>query len=88
MPSAVRAVQDSLKVAVVGAGMHHSPDGRQGWAVRAHLPALKALPALFEPIAVCTTRQQSAQEAARHFDIPHAFDSLLIWKARFASGRR
>jgi predicted dehydrogenase len=80
MPAAVR--HDRLKVAVVGAGMHHSPDGREGWAVRAHLPALKALPALFEPIAVCTTRQQSAQEAARHFDIPHAFDDVAAMLAR------
>ena len=75
-------MQDRLKVAVVGAGIRHSPDGREGWAVRAHLPALKALPGLFEPIAVCTTRLESAREAARHFDIPHAFDSVAAMLAQ------
>lgn len=34
-----------LKVAVTGTGIKGSPDGREGWAVRAHVPALKALPA-------------------------------------------
>ena len=57
-------MQDRLKVAVVGAGIRHSPDGREGWAVRAHLPALEALPGLFEPIAVCTTRLESARDYA------------------------
>ena len=33
-----------IKVAVVGAGFSNSPDGRERWAVRAHVPALKALP--------------------------------------------
>jgi predicted dehydrogenase len=75
-------MQRTLKVAVVGAGIKHSPDGREGWAVRAHVPALKALPALFEPIAVCTTRQESAEEAARHFGIPHAFDNVATMLAR------
>lgn len=65
-----------LKVAVVGAGIKHSPDGREGWAVRAHLPALQALPALFEPIAVCTAHADSAREAARYFGIAHAFDDV------------
>jgi hypothetical protein len=44
-----------LKVGVTGAGLLRSPDGREGWAVRAHVPALKALPELFEAVAVCTT---------------------------------
>ena len=65
-----------LKVAVVGAGIKNSPDGREGWAVRTHLPALKALPELFEVTAVCTTRLETARTAAAHFSVPHAFDSV------------
>ena len=65
-----------LKVAITGAGLTHSPDGREGWAVRAHVPALKALPDLFEIVAVCTTRRETAEASARHFEIPHAFASV------------
>ncbi|MFT5444938.1 MAG: putative dehydrogenase [Gammaproteobacteria bacterium] len=65
-----------LKVAVVGAGFAHSPDGRERFAVRTHLPALRALPDLFEVVATCTTRMETAQESADHFGIPHAFDSV------------
>ena len=65
-----------LKVAVTGAGLSNSPDGRERWAVRAHLPALKALPDLYEVAAVCTTHMETAQAAASHFDVPHAFDSV------------
>lgn len=65
-----------LKVAVVGASMSNSPDGREKFAIRAHLPALKVLSDLFEVIAVCTTRMQSATATARHFQIPHAFDNV------------
>lgn len=65
-----------LRVAVVGAGIKNSPDGREGWAARAHLPALKALPDLFEVAAVCTTRMETARAAASHFSVPNAFDSV------------
>jgi predicted dehydrogenase len=65
-----------LKVAVVGAGISNSPDGRERWAVRAHLPALKALPDLYETIAVCTTRMETATAAWRQFQVPHAYDSV------------
>ena len=65
-----------LKVAVVGAGISNSPDGRERWAVRAHLPALKALPDLFETVAVCTTRMETANAAAQKFGVPRAFDSV------------
>lgn len=68
--------QRILRVAVVGAGLTHSPDGREGWAVRAHVPALKALPELFDVAAVCTSRRETAQASARHFSIPGAFDSV------------
>jgi len=65
-----------LKVAVVGASMSNSPDGRERFTIRAHLPALKALSDLYEPVAVCTTRMESASATARHFEVPHAFDSV------------
>lgn len=65
-----------LKVAVTGAGLKMSPDGREGWAVRAHVPALQALPDLYELVAVCTTTQATADAAARHFGVAHAFDSV------------
>ena len=65
-----------LKVAVTGAGLKNSPDGREGWAARAHLPALKRLSDLYDLVAVCTTHMETAQNAARHFDVPHAFDDV------------
>jgi predicted dehydrogenase len=65
-----------LKVAVVGAGISNSQDGRERWAVRAHLPALRALPDLYEVVAVCTTRMETAKSTARHFGVPHAFDNV------------
>src|ERR1700746_2771854 len=44
----------------------------RGFASIAHVPALESLPD-FEIIAVCTTRQDSADVAAKHFGIPLAF---------------
>src|SRR6516164_10866340 len=44
----------------------------RGFASIAHVPALKSLPE-FEITAVCTTRQDSADVAAKHFGIPLAF---------------
>ena len=60
------AAGGKLRVGIVGA----SP-GR-GFASIAHIPALQALPNI-EITAVCTTRQDSADAAARHFGIPLAF---------------
>lgn len=65
-----------LKVGVVGAGFAHSPDGRERFSVRAHIPALLKLEDQFEIAATCTTRLETAQESAKHFGIPHAFDSV------------
>ncbi len=65
-----------LKVAIVGAGFSNSPDGRERWAIRAHLPALNALPDRYEVVALCTTSMDTASVAARHFSVPHAFDSV------------
>jgi Oxidoreductase family, NAD-binding Rossmann fold len=43
-----------------------------GWGRDAHIPALSALPE-FEITAVCTSRQETADETAKHFGFPHAF---------------
>jgi Oxidoreductase family, NAD-binding Rossmann fold len=55
-----------IRVGIVGANPN------RGFASIAHIPALQALPE-FEIIAVCTTRQESAEAAARHFGVPLAF---------------
>ena len=65
-----------LKVAVVGASMSTDRGGHQRFAVRAHLPALQALPHLYEVAAICTTRMETATVAAAHFSVPHAFDDV------------
>jgi len=65
-----------LKVAVVGASVSDSPDGRERFSVRAHLPALQALQGLYEVVAACTTRMESATNTARRFGLPHAYDSV------------
>ncbi|QXJ20844.1 Gfo/Idh/MocA family oxidoreductase [Actinomadura graeca] len=57
---------DKIRVGIVGA----SPD--RGWAMRAHIPALQALPG-YEITAVGTSRRASADEAARRFGVRHAF---------------
>ena len=44
----------------------------RGFSSIAHMPALQALPD-FEIVAVCTTRQESADAAARHYGVPLAF---------------
>jgi predicted dehydrogenase len=60
-----------FRVGVVGA----NPE--RGWALGAHLPALKAM-ADFEIAAVCTTRQETADETARRFDVARAYAG---WRA-------
>jgi predicted dehydrogenase len=44
----------------------------RGFASIAHMPALLALPD-FEVVAVCTTRQETADAAAKHYGVPLAF---------------
>ena len=61
---------DSSKIRVGIVGL--SP--QRGFASIAHIPALHAL-SDFEIAAVCTTRQESAVVAARHFGIPLAFSN-------------
>jgi predicted dehydrogenase len=60
------ATSSKIRVGIVGL----SP--QRGFASIAHLPALRALPE-YEIAAVCTTRQESAEAAARHFGIRLAF---------------
>src|ERR1700719_2920060 len=60
------ATSSKIRVGIVGA----SAD--RGFASIAHMPALRALPQ-FEIAAVCTTRQESAEAAARHYGAPLAF---------------
>lgn len=51
---------------------HHWSKYAQGWGRDAQIPALRAL-AEFEISAVSTSRQETADETAKHFGIPHAF---------------
>jgi predicted dehydrogenase len=59
-------VTEKIRVGIIGASM------RNGWGRDAHIPALSALPG-FEITAVSTSRQETADETAKHFGIPHAF---------------
>src|ERR1700730_16024092 len=60
------ATDRKIRVGIVGANPN------RGFASIAHIPALQALPD-FEITAVCTTRQDSADAAARHYGVPLAF---------------
>src|SRR6266853_5864034 len=60
------ATSSKIRVGIVGA------NPQRGFASIAHVPALQALPE-FEISAVCTTRQDSADAAARHYGAPLAF---------------
>jgi predicted dehydrogenase len=55
-----------IRVGIIGANANY------GWGSSAHIPALKGLPD-FEITAVCTSRQDTADESARRFSIPFAF---------------
>jgi predicted dehydrogenase len=57
---------ERIRVGIIGANV------RNGWGRDAHIPALRALPE-FEITAVSTSRQETADETAKHFGIPHAF---------------
>src|ERR1700681_3681573 len=57
---------EKIRVGIIGASM------RNGWGRDAHIPALRALPE-FEITAVSQSRQETADETAKHFRIPHAF---------------
>ena len=59
--------QQPIRIGLIGANIH------QGWSPRAHLPALAAHPD-FDLAAVCTTRQESADEAKAAFNAGAAYD--------------
>jgi predicted dehydrogenase len=65
-----------LKVAVVGASISNSPDGRERISIRGHLPAVKKLSDLYELVAICTTRMDTASATATQFEVPYAFDNV------------
>ena len=56
-----------IPIGLIGANIH------VGWSPRAHLPALAAHPD-FDLAAVCTTRQESADEAMAAFNAGSAWD--------------
>ena len=56
-----------IRVGIIGNPLH-------SWLSRSHYPALRALPE-FEIVAVCTSRIESAREAAQKLGIPHACSS-------------
>ena len=58
---------DKIRLGIIGANIH------RGWAPRSHLPAIVASPE-FELTAVCTTRQESAEESRQKFGARLAFD--------------
>jgi predicted dehydrogenase len=57
---------EKIRVGVIGASL------RNGWGRDAHIPALSALRE-YEITAICTSRQETADETAKHFGIPLAF---------------
>ena len=57
---------EKICVGIIGANV------RYGWGRDTHIPALSALPE-FEITAVCTSRQETADETAKHFGVPHVF---------------
>ena len=60
------ATDGKIRVGIVGAS------ASRGFASIAHIPGLRALPQ-FEITAVCTTRQETAEAAARHYGARFAF---------------
>src|SRR5436190_9844029 len=60
------AANGKIRVGIVGASAN------RGFASIAHIPALRALPQ-FEIAAVCTTRRETAEAAARHYGVRLAF---------------
>src|SRR6266567_7315708 len=58
-----------IRVGIIGA----NPD--RGWAMQAHIPALKSLSDEFEITALSTSRSVSAAAAGELFGVPLAFDN-------------
>src|SRR5438132_8307152 len=62
-------VSNKIRVGIIGA----NPD--RGWAMQAHIPALKSLSDDFEITALSTSRSVSAAAAGKLFGVPLAFDN-------------
>src|SRR5216684_3609556 len=62
-------VSHKIRVGIIGA----NPD--RGWAMQAHIPALKSLSHDFEITALSTSRRESAAAAGKLFGVPLAFDN-------------
>src|SRR2546426_3647664 len=58
--------EEKIRIGIIGANAHY------GWSMRAHLPALLALPE-YELTAVCTSRRETAEESAKHYGAQLAF---------------
>ena len=58
---------EKISLGIIGANAHY------GWSMRAHLPALLALPE-YQLTAVCTSRRETAEESAKHYGARMAFD--------------
>lgn len=59
-----------IRVGLIGA----SVDAQKSWGARAHVPALRHLPA-YELVALSTSRMETAKVAALHYGVPLAFDN-------------
>jgi predicted dehydrogenase len=70
--SEIRAA-DRIRVGIVGATV--TPGG-SGWGAHAHVPALQALPELYEIKAVCTAHEETAKASAAAFGAELAFDDF------------
>ena len=57
---------EQIRVGIIGGNANY------GWSMRAHLPALLALPE-YELTAVCTAHQETAEESAKHYGARLAF---------------
>src|SRR5881392_4250607 len=62
-------ISHKIRVGIIGA----NPD--RGWAMQAHIPALKSLSDEFEITALSTSRSVSAAAAGKLFGVPLAFDN-------------
>ena len=58
---------DKIRLGIIGA------NSEAGWAAQTHLPAVVANDE-FELTAVCTTKMNTAEESARVYGAPYAFD--------------
>ena len=58
--------EEKIRIGIIGASAHY------GWSMRAHLPALSALPE-YELTAVGTSRRETAEESAKRYGARLAF---------------